>query len=453
MSNQNPEHGQEQLALQDLLLDSIPIQAWYLSDSATYGRVNQYHADFMGRPRRELEFKSLTDLLPAEVASICEASNRTVLESGKAVVTRELVADAAGNQRLLEITKTPTLDSQGCRRHIVCFAVDITERDAAKTTLAQSEANFRALIETISDIIVIGDRRGRLLYANPATTAILGYSQAELCDMGILDLHAEFARDEAAAILVDMMNGKRATCPLPLQSRSGTIVPVETRIWHGRWNDADCIFGISKDLSKEQEALQKFDRLFRMNPALMVVSTVPGNIFIDINEAFERVLGYSMADVRGKSSRDLNLFVDAEEHGRVARMLADHGHFRERDLRVRTRDGRILDGLFSGDIIESQGVTYFLTVMIDITGRKQAEAAQQETIRELRSALSEISALQGILPICSGCKKIRDDSGYWEQVEAYVSRHTGAQFSHGMCPGCLTKLYPEYGKDGSAPPQ
>jgi PAS domain S-box-containing protein len=453
MNNQNPEHGQEQLALQDLLLDSIPIQAWSLSDSATYGRVNQYHADFMGRPRRELEFKSLSDFLPAEVAAVCEASNRTVVETGKTVVTRELLANAAGSQRLLEITKTPTFDGQGGLRHIVCFAIDITDRDTAETTLAQSEANFRALIETIGDIIVIGDQRGRLLYANRATTAILGYSQAELCDMGILDLHAEFARDEAVVILGDMMSGKRATCPLPLQSRTGTIVPVETRIWHGRWNDSDCIFGISKDLSNEQEALQKFDRLFRMNPALMAVSTVPGNTFIDINDAFERVLGYSLAEVRGKSSRDLDLFVDAEEQGRAARMLADHGQFRELDLRVRTRDGRILDGLFSGDIIESQGVIYSLTVMIDITGRKQAEAAQQETIRELRSALSEISALQGILPICSGCKKIRDDSGYWEQVEAYVSRHTGAQFSHGLCPGCLTKLYPEYGKDGSVPPQ
>jgi PAS domain S-box-containing protein len=453
MSTQNPEPGPEQSVLDDLLLDSIPIQSWYLTDSTTYGRVNRCHAEFLGRPKQDLEFRSMSEFLPADVASVCEASNRAVLESGQTAVTREPATDAAGNRRLLEITRTPTFDDQGRLRHIVCFAVDITERSAAETTLAQSEANFRALIETIDDIIVIGDRSGCLLYANPATTATLGYSQAELRGMGILDLHADFARAEAAGILGDMMSGKRATCPLPLQSRSGTIVPVETRIWHGRWNDTDCIFGISKDLSKEQEALQKFDRLFHMNPAPMAVSTVPGNVFIDINEAFERVMGYPTADILGKSSQELDLFVDAAERDRVAGLLVKNGSFREADLRVRARDGRILDGLFSGDMIESQGVTYYLTVMIDITERKQAEAARQETIRELRNALSEITALQGILPICSGCKKIRDDSGYWEQVEAYVSRHTGAQFSHGMCPQCMKRLYPEYGPDGAVPPQ
>lgn len=453
MNNQNPECGQEQSTQHDPLIDSIPIQAWYLLDAVTYGRVNQCHADFLGRPRRELEFRSLHDFLPAQVALTCEASNRQVLEGGATVVTRELSVDAAGNQRLLEITKAPVFDAEGRPRHIVCFALDITEQNAATMAIAQSEANFRALIETISDIIVIGDQRGRLLYANPATTATLGYSQAELLGMSILDLHADFARDEAASILVDMMDGRLATCPLPLQSRSGTIVPVETRIWHGRWNDSDCIFGISKDLSKEQEALQKFDRLFRMNPAPMAVSKVPDNVFIDINEAFERVMGYSAAEILGRSSRELGLFVDMEEASRVGGLLVANGSFREAELRVRARDGRILDGLFSGDIIESQGVTYFLTVMIDITERKQAEAARQETIRELRNALSEISTLQGILPICAGCKKIRDDSGYWEQVEAYVSRHTGAQFSHGMCPECMRRMYPEFGPDGSVPPR
>jgi hypothetical protein len=61
--------------------------------------------------------------------------------------------------------------------------------------------------------------------------------------------------------------------------------------------------------------------------------------------------------------------------------------------------------------------------------------------------LEEIKTLQGIIPICAQCKKIRDDKGYWEQVELYVSKHTKAQFSHGICPACAKELYPEYIKD------
>jgi len=64
-------------------------------------------------------------------------------------------------------------------------------------------------------------------------------------------------------------------------------------------------------------------------------------------------------------------------------------------------------------------------------------------VRELSQALDHIRTLQGILPICSFCKKIRDDLGYWNQVEAYISRHTDAQFSHSVCPECVQKHYPE----------
>jgi hypothetical protein len=63
---------------------------------------------------------------------------------------------------------------------------------------------------------------------------------------------------------------------------------------------------------------------------------------------------------------------------------------------------------------------------------------------KLQKALDEIKTLRGIVPICSNCKKIRDDKGFWEQVEGYVAKHTEARFSHGVCPDCLNKLYPEY---------
>ncbi len=74
---------------------------------------------------------------------------------------------------------------------------------------------------------------------------------------------------------------------------------------------------------------------------------------------------------------------------------------------------------------------------------KEKLAAQ---VQELRTALDHIKTLQGIIPICSFCKKIRDDQGYWSQVEAYLSRHSDAQFSHGFCPDCMSRHYPEIEK-------
>jgi DNA-binding NarL/FixJ family response regulator len=75
--------------------------------------------------------------------------------------------------------------------------------------------------------------------------------------------------------------------------------------------------------------------------------------------------------------------------------------------------------------------------------RKQAVAEREKLITELQQALAEVKQLNGLLPICSHCKKIRDDKGYWHQVERYITAHTQATFSHGLCEDCLHTHYPE----------
>jgi uncharacterized membrane protein (UPF0182 family) len=68
---------------------------------------------------------------------------------------------------------------------------------------------------------------------------------------------------------------------------------------------------------------------------------------------------------------------------------------------------------------------------------------KEDIIGELRSALAEIKTLKGIIPICASCKKIRDDRGYWNRLELYISEHSDAEFSHGICPDCAGRLYPD----------
>jgi CHASE1-domain containing sensor protein len=79
----------------------------------------------------------------------------------------------------------------------------------------------------------------------------------------------------------------------------------------------------------------------------------------------------------------------------------------------------------------------------EISVRSAAEAERDNTIMNLQRALEEVENLRGILPICSYCKKVRDDKGYWEQVDVYISKHSQADISHGICPECAKKHYPE----------
>lgn len=82
----------------------------------------------------------------------------------------------------------------------------------------------------------------------------------------------------------------------------------------------------------------------------------------------------------------------------------------------------------------------------DITERKKAEEEKETLIKELQKALTKVKTLSGLLPICSSCKKIRDDKGYWIEVERYISKRAEVDFSHALCPECMKKIYPRHYK-------
>lgn len=265
---------------------------------------------------------------------------------------------------------------------------EIDERKRSEQRLQESEENFRTFFEAVDDMVIVGSADGRIMYTNPAMSRKLGYSPDELEEMHVLDVHPKELRGEAESIFGDMFRGERDVCPLPLESKNCALLPVETRCWFGKWSGIDCIFGICKDLSKEQEALQKFDRLFRNNPALMAVSSIPDRRLIDVNASYLNTLGFSREEVIGKTSAELGLFVQPEMQNMVADELQKTGSISHVELKVRRKDGTILDGLFSGEIIESQGQKIFLSVVVDITERKRAEKALQEKEAHLRAILN-----------------------------------------------------------------
>jgi PAS domain S-box-containing protein len=269
------------------------------------------------------------------------------------------------------------------------FIRDISERKQAEQALQESESNFRTFFNTMDDMIIVGSPDGIILYANPAMMTKLGYCLDELKKMHILNLHPEEHRQEAEAIFAAMFRGEQDVCPLPLQSKAGMLIPVETRAWFGKWSGSDCIFGMCKDLTREQEAVQKFNRLFNNTPAPTAVNSLPERRFTDVNEAFLNVLGYTRAEVIGLTSMELGLFTQPEKQQEIADLLQASGRIANSELQLRRKDGTILDGLFSGEIIESQGEKYFLTVMTDLTDRKRTEKELEMHRRYLEDMVKE----------------------------------------------------------------
>jgi len=257
---------------------------------------------------------------------------------------------------------------------------DITARKQVEAALRESEANFRTFFESMTDLIFVATPDGRIIFTNATATRTLGYSAEKLATMHALELYPADRRQEAGNFFAAMFRGERAVCPLPLACEDGELTQSETRVWLGRWNGANALFGISKNLTSEADAHQRFERLFRGNPTLIALSTLPDQRFFDVNDAFLRVLGFLKDEVVGKTAADLGLFLDPEQQAAVAAQLMKDGQIANFELQVRRKDKSVLDSLFSGEVISSQGQQYFLTVMIDITERKRVETELLRTL-------------------------------------------------------------------------
>jgi PAS domain S-box-containing protein len=355
------------------LLDAIPSPIFYKDATGVYLGCNRAFERFLGRDRGEIIGKRAAALGSPEITERYEAEDRHLLEQRGTQTYEWPVKAADGSLRDVVFNKATFNGSDGQVAGLIGVILDITARKRAEQALQESEENYRDFFDTVDDIIVVATPDGRLVYVNPAASARLGYGAADIAGMQMLDLYPAESRGEAAAVFAGMSRGEHESCSLPLQDISGAPVLVETRVWLGCWDGDECVFAVSKDVTEEQEARQRFERLFRSNPALTAVSSLPEGRFTEVNDAFLNALGYAREEVLGRTPEELDLFVDPEQQRAVAGQLQEQGHISALELKVRRKDGAILDGHFSGEVIEGQGRPYLLTVMIDQTERKRAE--------------------------------------------------------------------------------
>ena len=198
----------------------------------------------------------------------------------------------------------------------------------------------------------------------------------------------------------------------------------------------------AKRLLKESE--EKYSGFFRTSNDCVFIVSNEGKI-IEINDACLNLFEYEDTD----DLLNMNL-VDLCEDKHLIRkhfqQVQKQGFSKEFELNLKKKNSKLLNALITtvqrkdeqGNVIGYQGT------IRDISRQRQLEENREKIIRELQAALKSIETLKCMLPICSSCKKIRDDSGYWHEVEEYVRKHSEAEFTHGICPECMSILYPEY---------
>ncbi|MEI6186370.1 MAG: PAS domain S-box protein, partial [Dehalococcoidia bacterium] len=292
----------------------------------------------------------------------------------------------------------PVFDERGDTIGVVEIAQDVTERKQAEDLLQQTRQNYEAFFNTIDDFLFVLDEQGNIIHTNTTVTDRLGYTNEELSGKSVLMVHPPERRAEAGRIVGEMLSGAVEFCPVPIVTKSGVQIPVETRVSHGFWDGKAVIFGVTKDISKVKLSEEKFSKLFHINPSACGLSDLSNRQYIEVNEAFDTLLGFQKDEVIGKTATELGILtpgaiktilLNADSNGNVSNAEAD----------LRAKNGDIKHVLLSSENIHVQEKKYRFTVVHDITARKQAEEALRESEARHSSMVANISDVIGIIGV------------------------------------------------------
>lgn len=179
------------------------------------------------------------------------------------------------------------------------------------------------------------------------------------------------------------------------------------------------------------------------------------------NPATEAILGYPLDELTNTPAFEI---IHPDDHEMIRNDMAGlfsgsaSGHLPSRDIRLRKKDGSYVDVEVRGFVVALAENTYIGAIIRDISRRKKTEKELEsyrndleklveERTEKLTRAFEEIQTLREIIPICTLCKQIRDDRGYWRQVEIYLKEHAKIDLSHCICPKCAARYYPEFFPD------
>ena len=195
-----------------------------------------------------------------------------------------------------------------------------------------------------------------------------------------------------------------------------------------------------KELERnDSDREQLYRSLFEYNYSVMLLIDPETGAINDANPSACLFYGYTKDELIKLKITDINTRSKKEIFMEMDRAKSEKRNYF--NFKHRLSNGVIKDvEVFSGPIVI--GKKFLLcSVIHDISKRKSTEKEREQLIDELQDALAEVKKLRGFLPICSSCKKIRDDKGYWTQIESYIRDHSEAEFTHSICPECTKKLY------------
>lgn len=332
---------------------------------------------------------------------------------------------------------------------------DTLKKQTAK--LRQNEKKYRTVVEKSPMGIAIIDNHGYYSFVNRECCKILGYTESELLkkpfffniaetnmDM-VLERHEKRLRGEQLQEVYEVSfvhkNGDQ---------REALVKSVVYKDHDRQANSLVQVLDITQRKQAEQaviESEKKYRTLFDSSVDSISIIDVDTGKFIDCNDAAVKLHNTkNRENFIGLTPEKLS--PEFQPNGKSSHLMAKEYIQTAVEKGVKIfewthckSDGTLFSAFVSLSALLLPRKNLVLAISKDITELKQAEQERELLIKELQTALEDIKTLSGLLPICAKCKKIRDDRGYWNNLEEYLERHSNILFSHGLCTECSDELY------------
>ncbi len=333
-----------------------------------------------------------------------------------------------------------------------------SEREQAETALRQALGYADAVIETVHEALVVLDVHLKVLSVNRSFCDIFRVTSGETIGNSIFDLgDGQWDIPALRNLLEDVLPANTKFDNFEVSHAFPTaghkIMLLNARRLHEEDGGTQKILLAIEDITvRRQQGIQlevsetRYRRLFETaQDGILILDADTGHID-EVNPFLLDMLGYVHDEVLGKKLWEIGAFKDARASKEAFAVLRRKGYVRYEDLPLTTKDGREMPAEFVSNVYMVDHRKVIQCNIRDISKRKRAEdlllqkeIEQEELIKQLQDALAEVKTLKGLIPICAWCKNIRDDKGYWELLEAYITKHTDAVFTHSICPTCHEK--------------
>jgi PAS domain S-box-containing protein len=330
------------------------------------------------------------------------------------------------------------------KMYLQALVRDITIRKQSDERINMLAYALRSVRECVS----ITDMKDKIVFVNDAFLKTYGYQADDLVGKDVAILRSPNTDTAISSSILSRTSEGGWHGELLNRRKNGEEFPVElsTSIIRGEQGNSLALVGVAQDITERKRVEEHVSMLAHALRSISdcVSVTDMEDRFIYVNEPFCRTYGYKLSELYGKH---VSIIVSSKNDPKVlSEVLREtrRGSWHGVLLDVRKNGEEFPVALSTSTIRDEKGNALALVgVAQDITERMLAEEKLRQSNIELQTALAEVKTLSGMLPICASCKKIRDDKGYWNQLESYIVHHTDAQFTHGLCPDCVKALYPD----------